>query len=189
LHICKELVTRQGGEIWANSSLGQGSVFSFTLPIFSLPSLIAPGLREGKRADHPVTLVVIEIGSRTGWLSDEARTDHSHGVRDLLRRCLHSDLDILLPNMDFAGAAELFFIVAFTDAIGGEAITKRIRGQFEGSDYFQQGDMMFSTFYKSPEPIKRNAIESTQDYLEKVAANIQQLMNQETSSRTVENGK
>jgi signal transduction histidine kinase len=189
LHICKELVTRQGGEIWANSSLGQGSVFSFTLPIFSLPGLIAPGLRGGKRADHPVTLVVVEIGSRTGWLSDEARTDHSHGVRDLLRRCLHSDLDILLPNMDFAGAAELFFIVAFTDAIGGEAITKRIRGQFEGSDYFQQGDMMFSTFYKSPEPIKRNASESSQEYLEKVAANIQELMNQETSSRTVENGK
>jgi len=189
LHICKELVIRQGGEIWANSPPGQGAVFSVTLPIFSLSSLIAPGLREGRRTDRHVTLVVIEIGSRTGWLSDEVRAEHSHGVRDLLRRCLHSDLDVLLPKMGFTGAAELFFIVAFTDAIGGEAITKRIRERFEDSDYFQQADLTFSTFHRSLESIKRNEIESTQDYLEKVATNIQELMNEENSSRTVENGK
>jgi signal transduction histidine kinase len=189
LHICKQLVIRQGGEIWAKSSPGQGAVFSITLPIFSLPNLIAPGLREGRRTGLPVTLVVIEIGSRTGWLSEEVRAEHSHGLRDLLRRCLHSDLDVLLPKMGFEGAAELFFIVAFTDTIGGEAITKRIREKFEDSDYFQQADMTFSTFYRSLEPIKRNSIESTQDYLEKVAKIIQELMNEETSSRTVENGK
>ncbi len=34
LHIAKELVTRQGGSIWATSTLGAGSVFSFTLPIY-----------------------------------------------------------------------------------------------------------------------------------------------------------
>ena len=36
LHICKELVTRQGGEIWAERRSANGSVFSFTLPVFSL---------------------------------------------------------------------------------------------------------------------------------------------------------
>jgi two-component system sensor histidine kinase/response regulator len=34
LHIAKELVTRQGGSIWATSVPGSGSVFSFTLPIY-----------------------------------------------------------------------------------------------------------------------------------------------------------
>jgi two-component system sensor histidine kinase/response regulator len=34
LHIAKELVTRQGGSIWATSAPGSGSVFSFTLPIY-----------------------------------------------------------------------------------------------------------------------------------------------------------
>ena len=34
LHIAKELITRQGGSIWATSAQGAGSVFSFTLPIF-----------------------------------------------------------------------------------------------------------------------------------------------------------
>lgn len=35
LYICKDLVNRQGGKIWARSTPGQGSVFSVTLPIFS----------------------------------------------------------------------------------------------------------------------------------------------------------
>jgi len=43
LHICKELVTRQGGEIWAQRRSDSGSVFSFTLPVFSLGNLTAPG--------------------------------------------------------------------------------------------------------------------------------------------------
>jgi signal transduction histidine kinase len=33
LYICKELVTRQGGNIWVTSRLPKGSVFSFTLPV------------------------------------------------------------------------------------------------------------------------------------------------------------
>jgi PAS domain S-box-containing protein len=36
LYICKELVMRQGGTIWAKRRPQTGSTFSFTLPIFSL---------------------------------------------------------------------------------------------------------------------------------------------------------
>jgi len=189
LHICKELVTRQGGEIWANSAPGEGSIFSVTFPIFSLSNLIAPGLRRARVTDPSVTLVVIEIASRTGWLSDEARAEHSHAVRDCVRRCLNRDLDVLLPNMGFTGAAEIFFIVAFTDAIGGLAIAKRIREQFEENDYFQQANIILSIFFRLLDPIERDAIESTRDHLNKVAAKIQELMNEEISSRMVENGK
>jgi sigma-B regulation protein RsbU (phosphoserine phosphatase) len=48
LHIAKDLVTRQGGEIWVTSVPEKGSLFSFTLPIFSLASLIRPILDEQK---------------------------------------------------------------------------------------------------------------------------------------------
>src|ERR1700735_5676975 len=57
LYICKELVTRQGGQIWAKRTPGEGSVFSVTLPIFSLANLISPAFRKEVRADRPVTLV------------------------------------------------------------------------------------------------------------------------------------
>ena len=43
LHIAKDLMTRQGGSIWATSAQGAGSVFSFTLPAFA-----------GQTSDQPI---------------------------------------------------------------------------------------------------------------------------------------
>jgi hypothetical protein len=186
LYICKELVTRQGGQIWAKSVPGKGSVFSVTLPIFSLSNLIAPALRRDGHTEDPITLVVTEIGSRIGWLSEEVRAEISAPVRDLLRRSLYSDLDVLLPKTGFAGAAELFFIVAITDGLGGEAIAKRIRKQLDGCEPIKQAGLIFSTSYQSLEPIEQKASESMEDFLEKVAGKIQERMNDEISSRVVE---
>jgi len=186
LYICKNLVTRQSGKIWANSVPGQGATFSATLPIFSLPSLLAPAFGTEKRTERPITLVVTEIGSQTGWLSDGVRTEQSHGVRNILQQCLHSDVDILLPKMGSAGSVELFFIVAITDRIGGEAISKRIREQLD--EHIQQAGLTVSTSYRPLESIKRNASESVKDFREKLATNIQELMDEELSSRMVENG-
>jgi signal transduction histidine kinase len=187
LYICKELVTRQGGHIWAKSTPGQGAVFSVTLPVFSLANLIAPAIRKKLRTDGPITIVVTEIGSQTGWLSDEVRAEESHGIRDLLQGCLHSELDVLLPTMCFAGPVELFFIVAVTDGIGGTAITKRIREQSDSSEHMHQAGLTLSTSYRLLGAIKRTASESVEDCREKAATKIQELMNEEISSRMVGN--
>jgi signal transduction histidine kinase len=188
LYICKELVTRQGGHIWATSTPGHGAVLSVTLPVFSLPDLIAPALRRVRRTQGPLTLVVTEMGSKTGWLSDEARVEHTSGIRDLLQRCLHSDLDVLLPKMGSAGAAELFFIVAVTDAIGGESLTRRIRQQFDGCKPVQQAGLTLLTSYQLLETTTRTAGDSIEVSLEQVSTKIQELVNEELSSRLVANG-
>jgi signal transduction histidine kinase len=189
LYICKELVTRQGGHIWAKHAPGHGAVFSVTLPLFSLPHLIARALGKAGRTGGAITLVVTEIGSTTGWLSDEARDAHSHGVRELLQRSLHSELDVLLPKMGFAGAVELFFIVAMTGGIGGEAIAKRIRQQFDDSERPQRVGLTHSTSYRSLEPIKRIAGQPMEDCLETAATKIQELINEEISARMVTHGQ
>jgi hypothetical protein len=187
LHICKELVARHGGEIWAKSAPGQGSVFSVTLPVFSLATLIAPAIRRERRTEGPVTLVVTEIGSQIGWVSDEARAEQSYGIRDLLQRCLHSDLDVLLPKMGFTGGVELFFIVAITDGIGGEAITKRIREQWDRCDQIQQAGLTLSTSYRSLDAIKRDVNESMETFTERVTTKMQELLDEEISLRMVGN--
>jgi signal transduction histidine kinase len=189
LYICRDLVTRQGGTILAKSAPGQGAVFSVTFPVFSLLSLIAPALRRDGRTEAPITVVATEVGSQTGWLSDEMRRDQCREIRNLLRGCLHSDIDVLLPKTGFTGAVELFFIVAITDAIGGEAISKRIRKQLDGSEHIKQAGLIFSTSYRSIEVIKRNASESREEHLENVATSIQKFMNEQIASRMVANGK
>jgi len=188
LYICKDLVTRQGGKIWAKSTPGQGAVFSVTFPIFSLPKLLAPAFSEERQTERPITVVVTELGSQTGWLSNEVRADQCRGIRDLLRGCLYSDLDVLLPKMDSAGPVELFFIVAITDGIGGEAICNRIRKQLDSSEHLRQAGLTHTTFHRPLQAIKRNSTESKEDFLEKVAIDIQELMSKEISARQVRNG-
>jgi signal transduction histidine kinase len=185
LYICKELVTRQGGQIWANTIPGQGAVFSVTLPVFSLSHLIAPALRNDRSPLSPVTLVVTEIGSQSGWLSDKVRAEISHWVREILQRCLNSDLDVLLPKLGPTGPVELFFILAVTDEIGGEAITRRIREKLDGSDRVREAGLTVSTSHRSLPPIKRDSDESREAFLEHMAAKIQESMNEETSLRMV----
>jgi hypothetical protein len=167
---------------------GQGSVFSVTFPIFSLPNLLAPAFNQERQTECPITLVVTEIGSQTGWLSNEVRRELCRGIRDVLRGCLYSNLDLLLPKMNSAGPAELFFIVAVTDGIGGDAICKRIRTQLDSSECLQQGGLTHSTFSRLLEPIKRKSTESIADCLARVATDIEELMNKEISSRQGSNG-
>ena len=188
LYICKELVTRQGGRIWATSRLGAGSIFSFTLPLFSLSTLIAPVLTRRGLAEGPTTLVMVEVGSKVGWLSADDRAEHSHGVRELLRGCLRSQLDVLLPRMGAAGASELFFIVAVTDVVGGHSMSRRIREQWDRTETIRHAGLTLAISYRQVQAIPRDGTETLQTFLESSASGIQQLMNEEISSRTVTNG-
>jgi hypothetical protein len=189
LHICKELVTRQGGQIWVKSAPGQGAVFSVSIPIFSLPTLLAATLGKESRLESPITLVTAELGAKSGWLSDEVRTDNAHRVRDLMQCCLQSDLDVLLPKMGAAGAVELFFIVTSADAIGGHALATRIQQQWNNSDRIDHADLTLTTTHRVLQPSTRRPNESMEDLLRKVASDIHILMNEEISSRTVTSGQ
>jgi len=98
LYICKQLVARQGGDIWVNSQPEKGSTFSFTVPVFSLNQLIAPLLKNDKWPAESVALVMVETGLLDAWPSKEPQEEWSREARSLLQRCLLPDLDVLLPN-------------------------------------------------------------------------------------------
>jgi signal transduction histidine kinase len=187
LHICKELVTRQGGHIWARSEPGKGAILSFTLPIFSVAGLITPAFRIERSAENSIALVVTELGSESGWLSRGAAVESSHQVRDALRRCMHSELDVLLPKMGPAAGTEFFFIVAVTDTIGGEAITKRVREKLAGCDQIQQTGLTYSVSYRLLRSADRSANESIEDYVGRMAMKIQETVDEVISPRMVKN--
>src|ERR1700680_1327054 len=125
LYISNELVTRQGGKIWVSSEPQKGSHFFFTLPIFTLASWIAPMLMHEKKPGDGIAVLAVEMGSRDGWLSPEARREMSHLAGRLCKQCLRPDTDVLLPNMDSVGVRELFFPVVYPQELGAEVISKR----------------------------------------------------------------
>jgi signal transduction histidine kinase len=188
LYICKELVTLQGGRIWAKGIMGRGAVFSFTLPVFSLPKLIAAVLQPEILGDRPLTLVIAELVSRTGWLSDEVRAECCQNVRDLLQRCLYSEAAILLPKMGSSGPAELFFMVVATDAMGSETVLNRTREQFGCLEGVVRAGLTLSASSRPLGAFERNANESVDIVLEKASAAVHAAINEEISLRMVANG-
>ena len=52
LHIARNLIIRQGGNIWITEAAGGGSTFNFTLPIFTESAYLA-AIARNKQQDHP----------------------------------------------------------------------------------------------------------------------------------------
>jgi hypothetical protein len=145
--------------------------------------MVASIVRKARHKDSPISFVVAQIDSRSGWQSDEVRTEHSQSVRDLLLRCLQSDLDVLLPKIGPAGAAELVFILAVTDQIGGDAIVQRIQRRMNRSEYVQQADLTVSASCRLLAALDTNVAESIEDSVARMSGEIQQLINSELTLR------
>jgi hypothetical protein len=131
LFICRQLVTRQGGELSVVSALGVGSTFTFTVPVFSLDSTLAPLLRDGHWPGDALTLLVVDVETTAAWPSVCDQDMWSHALFARVQRCLLPDLDVLLPSRRTSSHGERLFIAAFADARGASILANRIQGQLE----------------------------------------------------------
>ncbi len=94
LHICKELVTLQGGTIQAANIPGSGAMLSVRLPVFSLASLVGDTLCDHVACEETFTLLIAQVGSKVGWLSEELRSETAQSIRQTLQQSLYSDCDL-----------------------------------------------------------------------------------------------
>ena len=133
LPICKEIVDHYGGRIWAESQLGKGSVFIFTLPIDQISSAVeSPPAEDTASSPAPSnqhkTILVVDDEANVRRLLHHELTDRGYFVLEAsngrtaidLAREHHPDLimmDVLMPIMDGYDA---------TIAIRGDQETKDI---------------------------------------------------------------
>ncbi|HEX6505179.1 MAG TPA: hybrid sensor histidine kinase/response regulator [Terriglobales bacterium] len=128
LFIAKELVRLHGGRIWVVSEAGHGSTFSFTLPLYSLPKLLAPIVIYQEHLRDAFVLVRLDLRPRSkpprgNWKETCSR------CLELLERCVYLDKDLVLPPIATTGPEQAFFVVASTDLNRADIMMTRIREQ------------------------------------------------------------
>ncbi len=114
LYISKELVNLHGGKIWVASHAGEGSIFSFTLPFYSLAKLLQPVIVHKGELRRDIALVRVQLTPLTKLPRGNWK-ETCHQSLELLRRCVYVDKDLVLPAMSRSGPDETFFVVASTD--------------------------------------------------------------------------
>ncbi len=187
LYICKDLVDRQGGRIWATSTPGQGATFSFTLPVFSLANLITPAIQSATPGKDSIALIVADVDTRSACTSKELGAELCRRIRELLERGLRCQYDTLLPKIGSPAAGDMFFMVAVADEAGGQSIAQRVRGQLRRFGQMQGTELQFTVSHYLLELEKIPAAEFGQTLIDDVSHSIQGLINDEITKRTLRN--
>jgi signal transduction histidine kinase len=171
LHISKELVKLHGGRIWVTSQPGQGSVFTFTVPLFSLSKLLFPVITYQGRLRENIVLLKVELipdsePSRATW------ENTCRQCRELLERCIYVDKDLIVPISGNTDSRQALFVAASTDLERAEIMMKRIREQLQSNTDLKIGGSVQISATAVPMPPVQSGDQALEVLVQAVADNI-----------------
>ncbi len=151
LYIAKEIVTLHGGRMWVASEPECGSTFSFTLPLYSLATLLLPVITHQGRLRQDIVLVRVELTPLSKALRGSWK-EVCQQCLERLRLCIYVDKDLVLPPMESSGAGETFYVVASTDMEKVNIMMERIRDQVGGLPKLKSSGTLCLTAEPIPRP-------------------------------------
>lgn len=177
LYICKQLVVRQGGEIRVDSHAGQGSTFSFTLPVLALETLLAPYLHAGHWPSDSAAVLTAHFHFRAEPLCGPPEGDWSQQARRFLQRCLmRPELDLLLAGGIADAKGLRLFVTVFADDPGTSVLVRWIHEQFEQCRPLNQIGLTLEVSHCMLPPFPRDATPDEETALASMAREIERII-------------
>lgn len=129
LSICKAIIEQHHGRIWAQSEVGVGSTFSFTLPVYTpdheFRDTFEDVLYQATASDSPLGLVAMNVanmGALEGILPEHEKNKFLSSFEETIKTKLRSN-DLLLRYH----SSKIFVVLAKTDKIGALVMEGRLR--------------------------------------------------------------
>lgn len=130
LHICRHIVTAQGGRIWAESTVGEGSTFHFTVPVFSAAALL-DRLRPVIGSGEAVSLIAIVSRAGDGQALKPYETKYLERTRRVLQSVLDGRRDLLLPRLAIGAGGETSIVVTGAAIDAAESLAREMVSQLQ----------------------------------------------------------